>query len=130
MAKETGVYISWDFDDTLYDTKSQKLNSELVKIFNEQKSSGLNVCIVTLRSYEECSHVRYFFPDVRIFYTNGRDKVRYLKYHCPVKIVKHYDDRMDTCRGLIGSDITPVWVFGERVKADMNRLNIIHFREE
>jgi hypothetical protein len=129
MTKETKDYISWDFDDTLYDWKSQTLNTELLKIFNEQIDAGLNVCIVTLRSFEECHHVRYHFPDVRIFYTDGHDKVRYLKYHCPVNIIRHYDDRLDICRGLLGSKIIPVWVLGEKVKEDIEKLNIINFKE-
>lgn len=129
MVKSDEEYISWDFDETLFDWKSHRLNSELVKIFNRQKESGLNVCIVTLRSFEECADVRYFFPETRIFYTNGQDKVRYLLYHCPLKIIKHYDDRLDTCRGLLGTDIKPVWVFGERVKEDIQNMEIVHFRE-
>ena len=130
MAREEGDYISWDFDDTLYDTRKQCLNTELLKTFNEQKNQGLNVCIVTLRSYEECHQVRYHFPDVRIFYTDGYDKVRYLLFHCPVNIVKHYDDRLDTCLGLIDSRIKPVWTLGERVTANMKKLEIRQFKEE
>ena len=122
-------YISWDFDDTLYDTKTQSLNMQLVETFNEQIKAGKNVCIVTLRTFQQCKHVRYLFPNVRIFYTNGQNKVRYLRYQCPVKIVKHYDDRLDTCLGLLETGIIPVWCFGQRVKANIQKLEIRHFKE-
>ena len=129
MTKEAGDYISWDFDDTLYDTKKHCLNTELLKVFKEQKNQGLNVCIVTLRSYEECHHVRYHFPEERIFYTDGHDKVRYLLFHCPVNIIEHYDDRLDTCCGLVDTRIKPIWVRGERVKNQLEKMTIRDFRE-
>ena len=129
MVREVGDYISWDFDDTLYDTRKHCLNKELLEIFNEQRNNGLKVCIVTLRSYDECHHVRYHFPDVRIFYTDGHDKVRYLLFHCPVNIIEHYDDRLDTCLGLLDTRIKPIWTLGERVSTNMQRLEVRQFKE-
>lgn len=129
MTREGENFISWNFDNTLYDTRKQCLNKELLEIFNQQRKDGLNVCIVTLRSYEECHHVRYHFPDVRIFYTDGHDEVRYLLFHCPVNIITHYDHKLETCLGLIHSRIKPIWTLGERVTSDMQKLEIKHFKE-
>lgn len=120
-------WISWDFDNTLYDWSSRSINSELFKIFEKQRKEGKNVCIVTLRTLEECPEVRYHFPDIRIFYTAGHDKVRYLLYKIPINIVEHYDDRLDTCLGLIGSRIKPVWVFSSNDQKKFDKLTKIYF---
>lgn len=124
------IWISWDFDNTLYDWSSRSINSELFNIFQKQREEGKNVCIVTLRTFEECPEVRYFFPDVRIFYTGGYDKVRYLLYRIPIEIVEHYDDRLDICLSLEGSRIKPVWVFSSNDQKKFDRLTKIYFNSE
>ena len=120
-------WISWDFDNTLFDWASQSINSELYNIFKKQQEEGKNVCIVTLRTIEECPAVRFHFPNVRIFYTSGEDKVRYLLYKIPINIIEHYDDRLDTCLGLIDTRIKPVWVLSSKDKERLQKLSRIEF---
>lgn len=103
-------YISWDFDGTLYDNKTNSINHEALKIFNHQRAEGQNVCITTARSYDGLGEIKRYFPDVLLFNTSGADKGEFLKNECPVPISKHYDNRLDVCQSLVGSDIKPIFV--------------------
>lgn len=124
------TWISWDFDNTLFDWSSRSINKELFEIFQQQQKDNKNVCIVTLRTLEECPEVRYYFPNIRIFYTNGKDKVNYLLNEIPIRIIRHYDDRLDTCLGLVGTDIEPIWVFSSNDQKKFKKLKKIYFNSD
>lgn len=106
-------WISWDFDDTLYDSKNDRLIETTYNIFKEQQNIGYNLCITTWRdSYDLDDIHRHLGSDIKIFPLCQFDKSIFLRYVCPYNVIMHYDDSLNhVCRPLLFSTkITPVWV--------------------
>lgn len=54
-------WISWDFDDTLYNPYSKRLIGQTYKIFKNQLKSGAKLCITTYKYKDECKIIENYF---------------------------------------------------------------------
>lgn len=115
-------YISFDFDWTLYDPETDKLIYETSELVKKLIADKANVCITTLRGENETDKIKEFFPDIRIFPTNGFNKVLCLRKYIPVPIAQHYDDDLGTCIALLQTRIKPIWVRNEKLREGIKKL--------
>lgn len=54
-------WISWDFDDTLYDPYSGQLIGQTYKIFKNQLKSGAKLCITTYSTKMNVKLLKNYF---------------------------------------------------------------------
>lgn len=124
--KHNKAYISFDFDNTLYNPETDSVNEEMKRIMEECIEDGYNVCITTLRSDKETNRIKELFPDVEVYPTGGYNKTIALKKYIPVPILKHYDDDLNICVSLKRwTTITPIWVRNKKLLNDMDKISHI-----
>lgn len=103
-------WISWDFDDTLYDPYSGQLIGQTYKIFKNQLKSGAKLCITTYRYRDECETIEKLFPNIPIFATGRESKVELLR-GLEGGVKSHYDDHLTLCLELLNTKICqPIFI--------------------
>lgn len=103
-------WISWDFDDTLYDPYSGQLIGQTYKIFKNQLKSGAKLCITTYRYRDKCETIEKLFPNIPIFATGRESKVELLR-GLEGGVKSHYDDHLTLCLELLNTKICqPVFI--------------------
>lgn len=120
------TYISFDFDNTLYNPDTDSIIPEMKALMDEYAKNGYGVCITTLRGENETGRIKDFFPNIPIYPTNGMNKTIALKKYIPVPIAIHYDDDLNICIAIKRfTRIKPVWVRNPRLLKAMEQLKTV-----
>lgn len=121
------TYVSFDFDNTLYDPETDSAIEEMKNLMNDYANKGYGICITTLRGENEIDRIKELFPDIMIYPTNGLSKTIALKKYIPVPIIAHYDDDLNICISLKRfTKINPIWVRSKRLIKDIKKMETLN----
>lgn len=123
------TFISFDFDNTLYNPESDSAIPEMKELMEKYIQQGYGICITTLRGENEIDRIRDLFPHVMIYPTNGLNKAMALKKYVPVPVAVHYDDDLNICVSLKRyTKIKPIWVRSKRLIKDIKKMETINLQ--